>query len=244
MKASIKIITAILLLLAFFFISAAIIPRKWVVDQFVVQNQIENFDRPQLVAILGGGMNGEKLGASTRERLDRSMPFIKKHNPDHLIVCEYKKYQGRLYSYLLKNGIKKEKMSYPTFEYSDSNSGTLNNVLEILDYMKKKQLSEVVVVTSPYHEKRVKLLFDRLTPKNGNISVSFLHVNNSEILTTPYRRYVSLIAHESAAIAVDWANPRINSSITAMKAANHQLMKKFAKIPRINPDRQEARLCF
>jgi uncharacterized SAM-binding protein YcdF (DUF218 family) len=233
-----KIVTTVLILSAVFLIVVAIIPRKWIVDLFVVQSQIKDPSRIQLVAILGGGMNGEKLGVSTRERLDRSIPFIKKHNPDHLIVCEYKKYQGRLYNYLLKNGIKKEKMSYPTFEYSDSNSGTLNNVLEILDYMKKKQLSEVVVVTSPYHEKRVKLLFDRLAQKNGNISASFLHVNNSEILATPYRCYVSLIAHESAAIAVDWANPRISSSIAAIKAANHHMVSITANKSGFTPDEQ------
>lgn len=115
---------------------------------------------------------------------------------------------------------------YPTFAYSDSNSGTLNNVHEILDYMKKKQLSEVVVVTSPYHEKRVKSLFDKFALKNGNISVSFLHVKDSEILTAPYRRYVSLIVHESGAIAVDWARYGLLTRMSTMKTGKPKQLSR------------------
>lgn len=224
-----KITTAILLLSAILLLAAAIIPRRLVVDIFTAQNHIKDHGRVQLVAILGGGMNGQKLGASTKERLDRSIPFIKSQHPEHLIVCEYRKYREKLSNYLLKNGINKDKIAYSTFEYSDSNSGTLNNVLEILDYMNKAQVRQVVVVTSPYHEKRVKLLFDRLTPKDKNISVSFLHVNYSEIFTTSYRRYVSLIVHETGAIAVDWVKHGLNSCVVTMRTAKHRMLSDFAK---------------
>lgn len=178
------------------------VPRQVVVNCLMVNNVKQQSDH-RLLAILGGGMSNKVIGKSTKERLDRCSTYLKTNKPKYIMVCEYETHTALLYNYLVSKGINNKYFVKPSFTYSVNNSGTLNNVLEILDFMNRNNIDEVAVITSPYHEKRVNALFESFSKKQKvNRKISFIHVNDSEVISAPYKRYVQIIAHEIGAIMI------------------------------------------
>jgi len=196
-----KIITILLVMIMACSI-LVFVPRQVVVNCLMVNNVNQQSDH-RLLAILGGGMINANMGKSTKERLDRCFTYLKTNRPKYILVCEYEKHTAILYNYLVSKGINSKYFVKPSFHYSVNNSGTLNNVLEILDFMDKNNIVEVAVITSPYHEKRVNALFESLSNRqNVHRKISFIHVNDSEIISAPFKRYVQIIAHEIGAMMI------------------------------------------
>ncbi len=155
---------------------------------------------PNLLVILeGGGL----LHSPTRERMNKLIEIYKRE-PTKILVCSYPKYKDELLTALYLNGVRPSDIVKNKYVY-DKRGGTYNNVSEIMDTLKKNKKFKVIdIITSPYHEKRVQLIFLKLFHEyeiNKLVQISFSHIEYSDVYYTNNERYFDLIGHEILGIA-------------------------------------------
>ena len=156
----------------------------------------DNFDASDLMVVLGGG---SVSSAPTRERVNKTIELYKQH-PDNILICAYRNNKQDIINYLVLNEIKPKHITKSFYEYDGKEGGgTYNNVLEIISVIKDNDFQDIVIVTSPYHELRVSLIFSSLIKEagiNGIVNIKYSHIKNSEVLYTDMPRFIGIISHE------------------------------------------------
>ncbi len=150
----------------------------------------------------GGFFKNKRPGRSTRERLKYLKKLLSKNPKTPFVFLDYKSGKGiirRIMPHKYKN------LSFESFyTYDETIGGTENNILELISFLKRHpDKRKIGLITSAYHEKRVKIILNHYLKKAGinNIKIYFFHNNNNqEILTCSKKRYFSLIIHELGGI--------------------------------------------
>jgi hypothetical protein len=160
------------------------------------------FDKPDLMVVLEGGA---VHFAPTRERANKAIGLYKQY-PVAILVCAYRQHKRSIIEHLLLNGVDAGDILGTHYEYEGKEGGgTYNNVLEIISVVKKNSdYKNMLIVTSPYHELRVSLLFSALLEQSEikrPIYIKYSHITNSEALYTDAPRFVGIIRHELLGIA-------------------------------------------
>jgi len=162
--------------------------------------------KPDLIAVLGGGIKKGKLGISTKERLNNFIKIYNSYeNKPKVLICEYPEGKKKMELYLEKKMNLEKFTETSLYKYSEKIGGTENNIKDIFAFANKNiNIKNILIITSPYHEKRTELIIRRLKNKmklNKNVKFIFLHIQNSgEILTCSYIRFGKLIFHEFGGI--------------------------------------------
>ncbi len=179
-------------------------PRTPVINLLKVETGIPN--HPDLIAVLGGGITRKGvLGNSTRERLDAVLAFIHREKLKiPILVQEYPSGRKKMIAYLISNGIESDRILVSGFHYSEERGGTENNVEEIFYLLKTHSgIKKVLLVTSPYHQKRVHLMLGEKARrlKNSDIYFYFLQLrDDGEISRCSRWRFWHLVLHETFGI--------------------------------------------
>ena len=192
-------VPVILLICIFFFF-----PRKPIINRLKVNTGLPV--HPDLVAVLGGGITpGGELGVSTRERLDAVTEYVTKKKLNcPILVQEYPAGRRKMTAYLVKNGLDGKKILSSGFQYRDERGGTENNIQELFHVLKEhREMNRIVVVTSPYHQRRVLLTLETTDPRHFSPEAHFYFLqirDNGEISRCTRLRFWHLVAHEVAGI--------------------------------------------
>lgn len=162
--------------------------------------------RPDLIAVLGGGiMPGGALGHSTRERLDAVAEFAGETGRNcPVLVQEYPTGRKKMVAYLVTNGLEEKNIFSSGFHYREKRGGTENNIEELFHVMGEHiKMQQIVLVTSPYHQKRVSLMLKAAEKrsKRGKVHFYFLQLpDDGEITRCSRWRFWSLVSHEALGI--------------------------------------------
>ena len=153
-----------------------------------------------VVLVLGGGLKkGRELGYSTEERLNLAVELFRQKKRA-IIVSGGSLYKGspaikKITAFFLKNGIEEK---YIKFE--GRSQTTYDNFLYAFKMINDKKFKEIIVSTSPYHQRRSRIILSYLGFTNFKIS----KMKNSEIFqakTVKQRlRNLQLIFREYLAI--------------------------------------------
>jgi len=173
--------------------------RKLLISPFIVEGA--TFAEPDLLVVLeGGGLNF----SPTRERVDKLLELYRQYHVN-VLVCAYRVHKREIVEYLEARGIKAEDIITTGYWYEGkTGSGTYNNVLEILSAIKKYNYKHIEIVTSPYHELRVSIIFSAMIKRSimdRKIYIRYGHISDSEILETDTPRLSRMLAHELLGIA-------------------------------------------
>lgn len=185
------ILLAILLLILF--LGIVLFYRPTVISAFQVH---KNYDAPPdlIVLLEGGGL----VYSPTRERLEKVLELYRQRETN-ILVCAYEEFKKDIVSALVSNGVRSSDIVQSQYAYNAS-GGTYNNVLEMMDALRKNEkYSFIEIVTSPYHERRVDIMFSNLMGKSNikrGVYVRFPHIMNSDIYYTNNERYLILTGHE------------------------------------------------
>jgi len=153
------------------------------------------FDKPDLIVVLEGG---DILFAPSIERANKVVD-IYNNEQAKVLLCSDSEYRKDIVNYFEINGVRKSDIISSSYKY-DNNGGTYNNIREMLYVMQKMDnYRNIQIVTSPYHELRVHLMFISFINEvefGREVNVSFSHINNSEVSKTDNARFVRIILHE------------------------------------------------
>jgi len=174
--------------------------KKFVLNFFIVDG--EAIGKADLLVLLEGG---SIRFSPTRERANKTIELYKQY-PKAVLVCAYHEEKKGVIKYLVRNGITANDIVKSSYDYKGKvGGGTYNNVLEIISIIKKyNTIKNIVVVTSPYHELRVSLIFSELVKQakiDRPVHVKYSHIENSEVIHTDVPRFISIIFHELMGIA-------------------------------------------
>ena len=162
--------------------------------------------RVDLIAVLGGGiMPGGALGHSTRERLDAVAVFAGKTGRNcPVLVQEYPTGRKKMVAYLVANGLEEKSVFSSGFHYREERGGTENNIKELFHVMNKHtEMQQIVLVTSPYHQRRVSLMLKAAEKgfQKGEVHFYFLQLpDDGEITRCSRWRFWHLVTHEALGI--------------------------------------------
>ncbi len=189
-----------LVALGFFFF----FPRNPIIKTLKIDTVLP--DRVDLIAVLGGGITPDgALGNSTRERLDAVAEYEKEGEGDCLVlVLEYPAGRKKMVAYLVANGLDENNVLSSGFHYREERGGTENNIAELFHVLDKyEKIQRIVLVTSPYHQRRVSLML-KAAEKHGfgrKVHFYFLQLpDNGEISRCSRRRFWHLVVHEALGI--------------------------------------------
>jgi len=167
---------------------------------FLKIHRDHNNDADLLVVLEGGSIRFPP----TKERVSEALGLYINNNVK-LLVCSKESLKNEILDYLVANGVKKKDLVVSNYSY-DGAGGTFNNINEILSIIKSNEAyKNITIVTSPYHELRVDIMFSELIAGSGidhKINLSFSHIENSEVEKTDIRRFVKIITHELIGILV------------------------------------------
>ena len=174
---------------------SVLINKEVVTGFFVVDGDV--FSVPDLLVVLEGG---DVVFAPTRERVNKVLELYKQR-PANILVCAYPEYKKGIKQYLTRNGVKDEHLVQSVYVYKGKKGGgTYNNVLEIMStFQSNNNINKIEIVTAPYHELRVSLIFSTLNEGDKNhdsIKIRYSHIKNSEVLHTNTPRFLRIISHE------------------------------------------------
>ncbi|NOY22681.1 MAG: YdcF family protein [Acidobacteria bacterium] len=179
-------------------------PRSTIIKTLKIDTALP--DRVDLIAVLGGGIAPDgTLGNSTRERLDAVVEYEREGERNCLIlVQEYPAGRKKMVAYLIANGLDKKNILSSGFHYRDERGGTENNIAELFHVLDKyEKMQRIVLVTSPYHQRRVKLML-KAAEKHGferKVHFYFLQLpDNGEISRCSRWRFWHLVTHEALGI--------------------------------------------
>jgi uncharacterized SAM-binding protein YcdF (DUF218 family) len=157
-------------------------------------------DYGDVILILGGGLRPQVvIGYSTEERLNRAVELYRQ-KPRKIVLSDGSLYSGspaikKIRKYLLDRQIDK---SHIFFE--GQSQTTFESCQRSLDIIKKHETEGVIVCTSPYHQKRTRMILTYLGYSNFRMA----RMNISEIYRTPSigrrMRNIRLIFREYVAI--------------------------------------------
>ena len=193
------LLTGFVIVCVFFFL-----PRKQIICRLKIDTGLPV--EPDLIAVLGGGvLPGGKLGNSTRERLDAVIGYIRESNSQcPILVQEYPAGRRKMVEYLVAHGVDDKKILSSGFRYREERGGTENNIEELFHVLnQKKRIHRIVLVTSPYHQKRVHLMLGEKVRrlKNSDIYFYFLQLrDDGEISRCSRWRFWHLVLHETFGI--------------------------------------------
>jgi len=154
------------------------------------------FEIADLVVVLEGG---NAKYAPTNERVNKILEvYFSEYND--ILICSYNRYKNGIIDYLEAHGVEKSRLLTSNYNYNYNYGGTYNNAQEIVYFLIKNiKYKNIEIITSPYHEFRVNMILSELIEKKAMQDVVqfwFVHIDNSEILTTDNRRYLQIISHE------------------------------------------------
>ncbi len=179
-------------------------PRNSVINSLKIETGLPV--HPDLVTVLGGGITpGGDLGISTRERLDAVTEYVTKKKINcPILVQEYPAGRRKMTAYLVKNGVDGKKILSSGFQYRDERGGTENNIQELFHVLKEhREMNRIVVVTSPYHQRRVLLMLETTDQRHffPEAHFYFLQIrDDGEILRCSRWRFWRLVVHEAVGI--------------------------------------------
>ncbi len=156
----------------------------------------------QIIVVFGGGMRKDtsvRIGFSTKERLDQAIALYRKKARPVLVS------DGSLYrkspaiplitDYLLSQGVDRERIIID----GDSQT-TADNVRKTKEIVGGLGLTEVIICTSPYHQKRSQVLLRN----NGTLNFLIARSTQSEVFEAKSLgqrlRNLNLILHEYVAL--------------------------------------------
>ncbi len=193
----------IFLFFLLFFITFLLIPRDFILDFFKVKSSVP--EKVELISVLGGGAIGNKnhfvLGRASLERLKLGVSLFKSGRGKKIFFAGLRGEQKLANKFFIENGV--DKSSIVEFYYRNTNDyGTYGDLRMIFDVLKKYGFKSVLLVTSPYHERRCKYLVDKILRNHGErIKVFFAHIENEgEIKNCSILRFYKLILHEFFAL--------------------------------------------
>jgi uncharacterized SAM-binding protein YcdF (DUF218 family) len=131
----------------------------------------------EVILVLGGGLKkGRELGYSTEERLNLAVELFRQKKRT-IIVSGGSLYKGspaikKITVFFLKKGIEEK---YIKFE--GRSQTTYDNFLYTLKMIKDMKFKEIVVSTSPYHQRRSRIILSYL----GFTGFKISKMKNSEI---------------------------------------------------------------
>ncbi len=193
-----KVIFLLFLLFLTFLMIFLLLPRNFVLRYFKVKNKLP--ERADLIAVLGGGAIVGKnitLGRASTERIKLGIKLLKEEKADKIFFAGYYGEQTIANKFLREEGIDNDKI-IKFYKRDKKNYSTTGDLGMILGVVKKYGFKSVIIVTSPYHERRCKYLMDKiLSKKKSKFKFYFAHIeNNGEIIRCGYFRYLRLIFHE------------------------------------------------
>ena len=196
-----KITLAIVIFVLLIFSGILITPRKKIVKFFSVNNSIQG-EKIDIYFVFSGGFVKKHMGKSTKERVEFLKKLLDKNPETPFVFLDYKGGK-QIVSNLL--GKRKNNQSLNSnYRYNEHLGGTENNVLELISILKTHpEFKKIGIVTSIYHEKRIKLILDYHIKQENltDVKVYFLHDStHQEIYTCSFFRYLKLIMHELGGI--------------------------------------------
>lgn len=196
-----KVIILFSTLLFIFLLAFLSTPRRKIVKLLSVDNQ-NKAKKIDIYFVFSGGFVKNKMGKSTSERIDFLKKLLKKHENTPFVFLDYKRGKEIVDNMLIKEI--KNKSIVSDYKYNESLGGTENNVLELVSILKQHpEFKRIGIITSLYHEKRVKLILNYYLKKEKikNIKIYFLHDNSrQEVYSCSFKRYLKLIVHEIGGI--------------------------------------------
>lgn len=163
-------------------------------------------DYGDIIVVFGGGMRkdmGVQIGYSTLERLDLAVGLYKRREMPILVS------DGSLYrrspaiplvmNYLLQRGVQRERILV-----EGESQTTRDNVARTVEIVQGLGLKEMIVCTSPYHQRRCQLLMEKAEVEGFLLA----EANDSEVFHAvsfgQRIRAFHLIAHEYLALLFLW----------------------------------------
>lgn len=123
-----------------------------------------------VILVLGGGLRPRvEFGFSTKERLELAVEiFIQRNRP--ILLSDGSLYKnspaiGKMKDFFRKNNVSEE---YLFFEGKSQN--TYESCINSKKIIEDKKMKEVIVCTSPYHQKRSRMILNRLDFQNFKIA--------------------------------------------------------------------------
>lgn len=132
----------------------------------------EEIDRNygDMILVLGGGLKrGFEIGFSTEERLNLAVSLYKQRKRV-IVISDGSLYKGspaieKFTNYLLRKGAAREHI-----QYEGQSQTTYDNLLYARDLLEKGKFKQIIVCTSPYHQKRTKMILAHLNIANYRIA--------------------------------------------------------------------------
>lgn len=132
----------------------------------------EEIDRDfgDMILVLGGGLKrGFEIGFSTEERLNLAVDLYKQRERV-IAISDGSLYKGspaikKFENYLINKGVKKEHI-----KYEGRSQTTFDNLVYAKKLVEEKEFKEIIVCTSPYHQKRSRMIIAHLEIENIKIA--------------------------------------------------------------------------
>lgn len=127
-------------------------------------------DFGDLILVLGGGLKrGYEIGFSTEERLNLAVELYKQKKRT-IVISDGSLYKGspaikKFVDYLLKNGVEREHI-----KYEGKSQTTFDNISYAGGLLKRGEFEQIIVCTSPYHQRRSAMILSHLNIKNFKIA--------------------------------------------------------------------------
>ncbi len=197
------IVISLLIILLAPAIILKITPRKTFISFLTVKTE-QSEKKPDALVILSGGFKKNLVpGVSTFERINTLKEALNKYPDTPVIVLDYNTGKKLIASKLKEESKNIRILVSNKYSYKEKLGGTENNIAELISLIKERNdIKTIALITSPYHEKRVKLILDYyLQKENLNIDYFFIHVKNKgEIVNCDFSRYLKLVLHEVSGI--------------------------------------------
>ncbi len=200
------VISGVLILAALFFF----FPRRPIINLLKIDTGVPQHS--DLIAVLGGGIApGGKLGRSTRERLNGVIAYtVARNHQCPVLVLEYPAGRRKMISFLVRHGLDRGDVLRSGFHYREQRGGTENNIAELFHVLRfHRGIKQVLLVTSPYHQRRVQLMLKSFLTKEpaakepaaGEWRFYFLQLaSDGEIFYCSRWRFWRLVSHEALGI--------------------------------------------
>ncbi len=127
-------------------------------------------DFGELILILGGGLKeGFEIGFSTQERLNLAGELYKQEKRA-ILISDGSLYKGspaidKMVNYLLAQGVERQHILY-----EGKSQTTYDNFLYAREMVKDMNFKEIIVCTSPYHQRRSQLILSHLDLRDFKIA--------------------------------------------------------------------------
>jgi len=188
-------------LLLLFVALILLIPRETIIG-LISEKPAPITQKADIYFVFSGGFRQNSIpGFSTEERIGFLKKLLAVHPNTPFVFLDYGRGKA-IASKLLNRFGTLNLSSEEKFKYNPKISGTINNVKELVNFLKKHpEYKTIGIITSAYHEKRIKILLDYYLRKNNlNVKVYFFHDKHQEIFNCKFKRYISLVFHEFAGI--------------------------------------------